>query len=98
QRLAWPPSDRPSLGSPGYETCSAGSPARSWRRSVLEQPAAPDQHGDALVTESSSRVRLGVIGIIVAALFSALFFRLWFLQVATTESYAADKNTHTGRH
>jgi penicillin-binding protein 2 len=42
------------------------------------------------VTESSSRVRLGVIGIIVLALFSALFARLWFLQLGTSESYAAE--------
>jgi penicillin-binding protein 2 len=42
------------------------------------------------VTEGSSRVRLGVIGVIVIALFSALFARLWFLQVATSESYAAE--------
>jgi penicillin-binding protein 2 len=42
------------------------------------------------VTESSSRVRLGVIGIIVAALFSALFARLWFLQLGTSESFAAE--------
>ncbi len=42
------------------------------------------------MTESSSRVRLGVIGIIVLALFSALFARLWFLQLGTSESYAAE--------
>ena len=46
--------------------------------------------GDAHVTEGSSRVRLGVIGVIVVALFSALFARLWFLQVATSESFAAE--------
>jgi penicillin-binding protein 2 len=42
------------------------------------------------VTEGSSRVRLGVIGVIVIALFSALLARLWFLQVATSESFAAE--------
>jgi penicillin-binding protein 2 len=42
------------------------------------------------VTEGSSRVRLGVIGVILLALFSALFARLWFLQVATSESFAAE--------
>jgi len=42
------------------------------------------------VTEARSRVRLGVIGVIIAALFSALFARLWFLQVATSESFAAE--------
>jgi penicillin-binding protein 2 len=31
-----------------------------------------------------------VIGVIVVALFSALFARLWFLQVATSESFAAE--------
>jgi penicillin-binding protein 2 len=42
------------------------------------------------VTEGSSRVRLGVIGVVVMALFAALFARLWFLQVATSESFAAE--------
>jgi penicillin-binding protein 2 len=46
--------------------------------------------GDALVTEGSSRTRLGVIGVIVIALFASLFARLWFLQVATSESFAAE--------
>jgi penicillin-binding protein 2 len=42
------------------------------------------------VTEGSSRVRLGVVGIIVMALFSGLFARLWFLQVgSSSKSYAA---------
>jgi penicillin-binding protein 2 len=49
------------------------------------------------VTESSSRVRLGIIGIIVLALFSALFVRLWFLQVATSESYAAETRANRVR-
>ena len=42
------------------------------------------------MTEGSSRVRLGVIGVVVMALFAALFARLWFLQVATSESFAAE--------
>ncbi len=46
------------------------------------------------MTESSSRVRLGVIGLIVAALFSALFARLWFLQVGTSESFAAETRSN----
>ena len=42
------------------------------------------------MTEGSSRVRLGVVGIIVMALFSGLFARLWFLQVgSSSKSYAA---------
>jgi len=42
------------------------------------------------VTEGSSRVRLGVVGIIVMALFSGLFARLWFLQMgSSSKSYAA---------
>jgi penicillin-binding protein 2 len=42
------------------------------------------------VTEGNSRVRLSVIGVVVMVLFSALFVRLWFLQVATSQSYAAE--------
>jgi penicillin-binding protein 2 len=42
------------------------------------------------VSEGNSRVRLGVIGVIVLALFSGLFARLWFLQVASSESAAAE--------
>jgi penicillin-binding protein 2 len=41
------------------------------------------------VSEGSSRFRLGVVGVIVFALFSALFARLWFLQVADSTSFAA---------
>ncbi len=41
------------------------------------------------MTEPNSRFRLGVIGVIVFALFSALFARLWFLQVADSTSFAA---------
>ncbi|HKH26155.1 MAG TPA: penicillin-binding protein 2 [Acidimicrobiia bacterium] len=36
-----------------------------------------------------SRLRLTVIGVIVMFLFSALFARLWFLQVASDDNYAA---------
>ena len=36
-----------------------------------------------------SRARLTVIGVIVMFLFSALFARLWFLQVASDSNYAA---------
>jgi len=36
-----------------------------------------------------ARVRLSVIGVIVMFLFSALFARLWFLQVASDSNYAA---------
>lgn len=42
------------------------------------------------MTESNSRVRLGVIGVVIMVLFSALFARLWFLQIATSQSYAAE--------
>jgi penicillin-binding protein 2 len=42
------------------------------------------------VGEGNSRVRLGVIGVIVMALFSGLFARLWFLQIASSESFAAE--------
>jgi penicillin-binding protein 2 len=41
------------------------------------------------MTEGNSRFRLGVVGVIVIALFSALFARLWFLQVADSKGFAA---------
>ena len=41
------------------------------------------------MTEANSRFRLTVVGFIVFAMFSALFARLWFLQVGDTQSYAA---------
>jgi penicillin-binding protein 2 len=49
------------------------------------------------VTEAKSRVRLGIIGIIVIALFSGLFARLWFLQVASSTSYAAQTEANRVR-
>lgn len=42
------------------------------------------------MSEGNSRSRLGVIGVIVIVLFAGLFVRLWFLQVATSQSYAAE--------
>ena len=42
------------------------------------------------MSEGNSRTRLGVIGAVVIVLFAGLFVRLWFLQVATSESYAAE--------
>ena len=41
------------------------------------------------MTEANSRFRLTVVGVIVFALFSALFARLWFLQVGESSSFAA---------
>jgi penicillin-binding protein 2 len=41
------------------------------------------------MTEANSRFRLTVVGFVVFALFSALFARLWFLQVGDSKSYAA---------
>lgn len=41
------------------------------------------------MTEANSRFRLTVVGFVVFALFSALFARLWFLQVGNSTSYAA---------
>jgi penicillin-binding protein 2 len=45
------------------------------------------------VSEANPRLRLSVIGIIVMALFSALFVRLWFLQVAGGSDAAAEATT-----
>ena len=41
------------------------------------------------MNEANSRLRLTVVGFVVFALFSALFARLWFLQVGDSQSYAA---------
>src|SRR5215510_13328390 len=41
------------------------------------------------MNEANSRFRLTVVGFVVFALFSALFARLWFLQVGDAQSYAA---------
>jgi penicillin-binding protein 2 len=41
------------------------------------------------VTDSNSRLRLSVIGIIIGALFCGLLARLWFLQIGSTNSFAA---------
>jgi penicillin-binding protein 2 len=41
------------------------------------------------VTEGNSRLRLSVIGGVIALLFFGLLGRLWFLQVASSSSYAA---------
>jgi penicillin-binding protein 2 len=50
------------------------------------------------VSESKSRVRLGIIGVIVMALFSALFVRLWFLQVGSSStSFAAQTEANRVR-
>jgi penicillin-binding protein 2 len=45
------------------------------------------------VSEANPRLRLSVIGVIVIALFSALFVRLWFLQVAGGSDAAAEATT-----
>ena len=39
------------------------------------------------MNEANSRFRLTVVGFVVFALFSALFARLWFLQVGDSQSY-----------
>ncbi len=41
------------------------------------------------MSEANSRFRLTVVGFVVFAMFSALFARLWFLQVGDSKSYAA---------
>jgi penicillin-binding protein 2 len=44
-----------------------------------------------------SRVRMSIVGVIVLALFSALFARLWYLQVAATSEYAAAAQSNSVR-
>lgn len=45
----------------------------------------------------TSRLRVSIIGVVVIALFSTLFVRLWFLQVAAGKTYAAAVHTNTIR-
>ena len=44
-----------------------------------------------------SRVRMSIVGVIVLALFGALFARLWYLQVAATGEYAAAAQSNSVR-
>ncbi|MGZ4691372.1 MAG: penicillin-binding protein 2 [Acidimicrobiia bacterium] len=44
-----------------------------------------------------SRVRMSIVGVIVLALFSALFARLWYLQVAASGEYAAAAQSNSVR-
>ena len=41
------------------------------------------------MTDSNSRLRLSVIGVIIGALFCGLLARLWFLQIGSSNTYAA---------
>ncbi|MCU1456365.1 MAG: penicillin-binding protein 2 [Actinomycetia bacterium] len=43
------------------------------------------------------RVRLSIVGVIVVALFCALLTRLWYLQVASADTYAAVAQTNNTR-
>ena len=49
------------------------------------------------MTEGNSRLRLSVIGAVIAALFFGLLGRLWFLQVASSSSYAAETRANRTR-
>ena len=44
-----------------------------------------------------SRVRMSIVGVIVLALFCALFARLWYLQVAATSDFAAAAQSNSVR-
>ncbi len=44
-----------------------------------------------------SRVRMSIVGVIVLALFGALFARLWYLQVAATSDFAAAAESNSVR-
>jgi cell division protein FtsI/penicillin-binding protein 2 len=50
-----------------------------------------------VIVIEGSRARLTVIGVIVMFLFSALFARLWFLQVASDSNYAAAATSNRSR-
>lgn len=44
-----------------------------------------------------NRVRMSIVGVIVLALFSALFARLWYLQIASTGEFAAAAQSNSVR-
>ncbi len=46
---------------------------------------------------SDTRVRSSLVGVVVLALFSALFARLWYLQVASTEQFSAAASSNSVR-
>jgi penicillin-binding protein 2 len=48
-------------------------------------------------TAVDHRVRLSIVGVIVAALFCALLTRLWYLQVASADTYAAVAQSNNTR-
>ena len=41
-------------------------------------------------------IRLRVLGVLVAALFSLMFIRLWYLQVLDTSAYSQDGDRQPG--
>jgi cell division protein FtsI/penicillin-binding protein 2 len=53
------------------------------------RPINGDATGLQRVSEVSTRARLSIIGVVVAALFGGLLARLWFLQVGSPNTYSA---------
>src|SRR5262245_57541461 len=49
------------------------------------------------VSDLGSRKRLSVLGIVFVVLFSTLFVRLWFLQVTSSEQFAAQTEANRVR-
>lgn len=49
------------------------------------------------MTRDTSRLRMGVMGIVVLSLFSALLARLWYLQVLAAPSYRAEATLNSVR-
>ena len=52
---------------------------------------------DAGPSMSDSRVRTSIIAVVVFALFSALFARLWYLQVAAADQFHAEASKNAIR-
>ena len=91
-----------AMGDPGA--------ARRGPRLARASPVARESHATmgtrsfdllgakrGVIVIEGSRVRLTVIGVIVMFLFSALFARLWFLQVASDSNYAAAATSNRSR-
>jgi len=63
--------------------------AAATREGVRARGAPAAEPPGAGMSEANSRFRLTIVGIVVFAMFSSLFARLWFLQVGNSQSYAA---------
>ncbi len=48
----------------------------------------------SMTPDTGSRLRMGVLGVIVLSLFAAMLARLWYLQVLSGDKYRAEANNN----